>query len=112
MKIIIARAAEFSLLLCLAAFGNANGYAEIVDAQWEGGAFSHKANIAPKKFLEVCGKLKMGEAVAWRFSGAAPTDFNIHYHAGKDVAYAENRKQTIAAEGTLSAPVDQHYCWM
>ena len=112
MKPIIAMPAKFTLLLCLASFGNTQGHAEIVDTQWEGGAFSHKATIAPKKFLEVCGKLKIGEVVSWRFDAAAPTDFNIHYHVGREVVYPERRKATSRADGTLSAPLDQHYCWM
>lgn len=112
MKVPIAAAVKFSLLLCLVAFGNTHGYAEIVDTQWAGGAFSHKATIAPKKFLEACGKLKIGEVVSWHFNAAAPTDFNIHYHVGKDVVYPEQRKETSRADGILSVPLDQHYCWM
>ena len=86
--------------------------AEIVDIKWIDGAFSHQASIAPKKFLEVCGKQKMGDAVSWTFNGTAPTDFNIHYHVGKDVSYPENRKGVASAEGSLVAPLDQDFCWM
>jgi hypothetical protein len=86
--------------------------ADIVDITWSDGAFSHKASIAPKKFLEVCGKQKMGERVVWQFKSSAPTDFNIHYHAGKDVIYPEQRKAVANAEGTLLVPLDQDYCWM
>ena len=86
--------------------------AELVDIKWAGGAFAHKASIAPKQFLEVCGKLKMGDGVAWQFKGSAPTDFNIHYHLGKDVSYPEKRKDVAGADGKLSAPLDQDYCWM
>jgi hypothetical protein len=86
--------------------------ADIVDIKWMDGAFSHKASIAPKKFLEVCGKQKMGDNVAWRFKSNEPTDFNIHYHVGKDVIYPEQRKNIATAEGSLAAPVDQDYCWM
>ena len=87
-------------------------HAELVDIKWTGGTFSHKASIAPKKFLEVCGKLKMAETVAWQFKGTAPTDFNIHYHVGKDVSYPENRKEIAGADGLLSVLLDQDYCWM
>ena len=89
-----------------------NVYAEIVDLKWTGGMFAHKASISPKTFLEVCGKLKIGEVVAWQFKGNAPSDFNIHYHVGKDVTYPENRKEVAGADGTLTAPLDQDYCWM
>ena len=86
--------------------------AEIVEIKWADGVFTHKASIAPKKFLEVCGKQKKGEAVNWTFNGTAPTDFNIHYHVGKDVSYPENRKGVASAEGSLVAPLDQDFCWM
>ena len=86
--------------------------ADIVDIKWADGKFSHKASIAPKKFLEVCGKQKKGDGVAWNFKGNAPTDFNIHYHVGKEVSYPEKRAEIASAEGTLSAPLDQDYCWM
>ena len=86
--------------------------AEIVEIKWADGVFTHKASIAPKKFLEVCGKQKKGETVNWTFNGTAPTDFNIHYHVGKDVSYPENRKGVASAEGSLVAPLDQDFCWM
>ena len=86
--------------------------AEIVDIKWADGAFSHQASIAPKKFLEVCGKQKKGETVNWIFNGTAPTDFNIHYHVGKEVSYPENRKGVASAEGSLVASLDQDFCWM
>ena len=87
-------------------------HADIVDIKWNDAAFSHKASIAPKKFLEVCGKQKMGDNIAWQFKGSAATDFNIHYHVGKDVSYPENRKSVASADGTLVASIDQDYCWM
>lgn len=86
--------------------------AEIAEIKWADGVYTHKASIAPKKFLEVCGKQKKGETVNWTFNGTAPTDFNIHYHVGKDVSYPENRKGVASAEGSLVAPLDQDFCWM
>ena len=86
--------------------------AEIVDIKWADGSFSHKGSIAPKKFLEVCGKQRNGETVNWTFIGTAPTDFNIHYHVGKEVSYPENRKGVASAEGSLVAALDQDFCWM
>ena len=87
-------------------------HAELIDIKWTAGAFSHKASIAPKQFAEICGKLKGGDRVAWQFKGSAPSDFNIHYHVGKEVSYPENRKEVAGADGTLSVPRDQDYCWM
>lgn len=100
-----------TLLLLALAFPIAAN-ADIVDIKWTSGEFAHKAAIAPKKFLEVCGKLNRGDTVAWKFSGSAPTDFNIHYHVGKEVSYPESRKDVASAEGTLPVPLDQDYCWM
>ncbi len=87
-------------------------HAELVEIKWTDGAFVHKATVAPKKFLEVCGKLKKDENVSWSYKGNASTDFNIHYHVGKDVVYPENRKETVSAEGTLRVSLDQDFCWM
>ena len=112
MQLIIPKPFKFALLTALLAFANTPANAQLVEAKWADGAFAHQATIAPKKFLEVCSKLKTGDAVAWRFNAATPTDFNIHYHVGKDVVYPENRKDVAAAEGLLPIALDQGYCWM
>lgn len=96
----------------LVAAGIGNSHAELVDLKWTAGTFAHKATIAPGKFLEICGKLKKDDSVDWRFNGTAPTNFNIHYHVGKDVVYPENRKEIRGAEGKLTVPLDQDFCWM
>ena len=78
--------------------------AEIVEIKWLDGGFSQKSTVAPKKFLEVCGKLTQQETVQWQFQGSAPSDFNIHYHVGPDVSYPERdcsarrRLRGLAAE--------------
>ena len=87
-------------------------HAELVDIKWTGGTFSHKAGIAPRKFLEVCGKIEKNSSVAWQFNANAPTDFNIHFHVGDKVTYPENRKNIAVANGTLAVPQAQDYCWM
>lgn len=86
--------------------------AELIDIKWNEGTFSHKASVAPIKFLEVCGKLKKDERIGWRFTGSGPSDFNIHYHVGEKVVYAEARKDIANADSALAVPVDQDYCWM
>ena len=101
-----------AVLLLLTVLMPVAASAEIVEIKWADGVFTHRASIAPKKFLEVCGKQKKGETVNWTFNGTAPTDFNIHYHVGKDVSYPENRKGVASAEGSLVAPLDQDFCWM
>ena len=97
-------------LLCWGTFSAS--YAAIVDINWVGRSFAKDASIAPQKFLEVCGGLKKGEAVAWQFKGSAATDFNIHYHVGKKVIYPQKRKGAASASGKMAVPMDRDYCWM
>ena len=97
-------------LLCWGTFSAS--YAAIVDLDWIDRSFRKDASIAPQKFLEICGALKKGEAVAWQFKGSAATDFNIHYHVGKKVIYPQKRKGVASASGKLAVPIDQDYCWM
>ena len=87
-------------------------HAELIELKWRSGTFMHKASVAPKKFLEVCGKLKKGESINWHYTADMPADFNIHYHVGKDVVYPEKRLASAIAEGTLVAPLEQDFCWM
>ncbi|MBL8276381.1 MAG: hypothetical protein JNL93_06765 [Pelomonas sp.] len=86
--------------------------ADIVDLKWDKGAFVHAGKIAPKKFVEICGKLAKGEQVGWQFTANGPTNFNIHYHVGKDVTYPERRNAVDKGDGTLAVTLDQDYCWM
>ena len=87
-------------------------HAEIIHVDWADRAFAHTSSIAPKKFLEVCARLKQGETIAWQFKGSAATDFNLHYHVGKQVTYPQKRKGVTSFSGTLAVPADRNYCWM
>ncbi len=87
-------------------------HAEIIQVDWAGRAFAHTSTIAPKKFLEVCARLKQGQTIAWQFKGSAATDFNLHYHVGKQVTYPQKRKGVTSATGKLVVTMDQDYCWM
>jgi hypothetical protein len=101
------------LALALALATASAARAEIVDLAFDGaGRFMHAAPVPPGKFLEVCGKLTKGLAVAWHYDAAQPLNFNIHYHEGKKVVMPEKRDATAAARGTLQVPLDQDYCWM
>nr|WP_316639752.1 hypothetical protein [uncultured Roseateles sp.] len=87
--------------------------AELVDIRWnDAGRFDYQAQIAPAKFAEVCGKLGKGQSVTWAFKAERPTQFNIHYHEGKQVVYPAKVDGASAAEGQLNAALDQDYCWM
>ena len=85
----------------------------IVDIVWGAdGAFRHAATVAPGKFVEVCGKFRAGEKVAWEFEAAEAVDFNIHYHAGKDTVFPAKLAQTLRARDTLAVTAAEDYCWM
>jgi hypothetical protein len=88
--------------------------AEIIDIQWNAQQrFTHEALIAPGKLVEVCGQVKKGEVVAWRYDSPVALDFNIHYHlTDKSVVYPVREPKTAAAQGRLRAESDQDYCWM
>ena len=78
----------------------------------QAGRFVHQATVAPKKFVEVCGKLDRGATVTWRFDAQAALDFNVHYHVGDKVEFPEKRDAVSVLKGELVAASDQHYCWM
>ena len=86
--------------------------AEIIHVDWAERGFSHTSSIAPTKVLEVCDRSKQGEAITWQFKGSAATDFNIHYHVGKQVSYPKKGKGVMADSGKLAIPADRSYCWM
>lgn len=102
-------------LFVLAVFAGfaASAGAQVVDIAWDAsGNFETKSPLAGGKFVEVCGKLTKGQAVIWRFEADRPLAFNIHYHAGDQVVFPENRAAVSALSGTLEVAVDQDYCWM
>ena len=85
----------------------------IVDIAWPpDDRFAHKVQIAAGKFVEVCGKLAVGEGLRWSFTAAAPVDFNIHYHVGKEAVFPARQTQVSSGRDTLNVAVAQDYCWM
>ena len=87
--------------------------AEVVDVHWSGaGRFVHKATIAPGKSVDLCGRLPAGLKVSWDFAAGAPLDFNLHYHAGKDVVFPSKLNAVTKASDILQTRIEQDYCWM
>ena len=85
----------------------------LTEIAWDAqGRFAHEQDIAPGKFAEVCGKLAVGQKLRWSFEAAAPLDFNVHYHQGKDVVYAVQGKQQRRSEGVLKVTAEPDHCWM
>ena len=108
-----ARRAGLAVLLSCAVLLPAQATAAIVDIAWSpDGRFVHQAQVAAGKFVELCGPLAQGEAVRWRYEASAPVDFNIHYHAGKDVVFPTRQAQVSAGRDILKVVVPQDYCWM
>lgn len=103
----------FSLLLILATGVAVAAEADLVSIAWGAdGRFAHEAKVPPSKFVEVCGQLAAGTSIDWSFEAAAPMNFNIHYHEGKDVRFPAKQDQATQAKGTLKAEIAQDYCWM
>ncbi|MCZ8255493.1 MAG: hypothetical protein ACK520_14280 [Inhella sp.] len=101
------------LLGMFALSGTAFASSHIVDVAWSSdGRFTHKTQIAAGKFVEACGKLAVGESVRWNFATAAPVDFNIHYHVGKEAVFPAKQAQVSSGRDTLNVTVAQDYCWM
>lgn len=87
--------------------------AELVDIAWsDAGTFTHQTRIAAGKFVELCSPLSAGLKVDWRFDASGPTDFNVHYHQGKEVLFPTKMSQVSHAKDTLRVEVKQDYCWM
>ena len=101
------------MLLAALVFAAPFANAQLVEVRWDSkGHFEHQAPLGPGKFLEVCDKLKAGTKVQWTFNGSAPTNFNIHYHEGKDVHYPAKEDGSTGSQGLLDATSEQDYCWM
>ena len=87
--------------------------AHIVDISWSSDArFVHNALIPAGKFVEVCGKLTVGDTIRWSFTAAGPVDFNIHYHVGKEAVFPAKQVQVSKGRDSMRVAVAQDYCWM
>lgn len=85
----------------------------IADVQWDAnGQFTHKAEVQPSKFVEVCAKLKPGQKIAWSFQGSAAMNFNIHYHLGKETIYPAKLTEVKEAAQTFQVQAEQVHCWL
>ena len=112
MKSTRSRRRQRWVVLVLAVFAT-GAQAELVDITWDAaGRFETTLSVPSGGFVEVCGKLAKGQSIAWSFKGDKPTNFNIHYHAGKDVEYPAKLVAVARADDTLQVKITQDYCWM
>lgn len=87
--------------------------AQLVPVEWDAtGRFAKDLPVPAGKFVEVCEKLAKGSTITWAFDAAAPLNFNIHYHEGKEVHFPAKKDQVAQDSGTLAVALDQDYCWM
>ncbi|MBL8278129.1 MAG: hypothetical protein JNL93_15630 [Pelomonas sp.] len=87
--------------------------ADIVPIDWSNtGSFERELTVPAGKFAEVCGKLPGPSTVAWAFETDAPTEFNVHYHEGKQVTYPARLTSVTQASGLLQVDATRDYCWM
>lgn len=101
-----------SMFIALAALGS-GVKAEVVDIGWASdGRFEQKLRVDPGKFAEVCGRLPAGQAVRWAFESSAALDFNVHYHAGKEVVFPSELVGVAVGKDVLTTKLEQDYCWM
>ena len=90
-----------------------NTRADVVDIAWDAtDRFETVQSVAPGKFAEVCGRLTQGQSIGWSFTADKPMNFNIHYHAGKQIVFPANQDEATRVEGSLKVRLDQDYCWM
>jgi hypothetical protein len=102
-----------SLVFVVLAAPGAPALASLIEIRWPGaGEARYVEPVAPGKFLELCGRLAPGQVISWSFESDGNTDFNIHYHVGKEVEYPEKAAAISRAKGELHVRVEQDYCWM
>lgn len=104
---------SFVTLVSLALTAPAARAADLVPIDWGStGSFERELAVPAGKFAEVCGKLTAPSTVAWAFETDAPTEFNVHYHEGKQVTYPARLASVTQASATLQVDASRDYCWM
>ena len=68
--------------------------------------------LKPAALHEECMTLAPGNRLEYAFSTPGKLDFNIHYHAGKDVHYPVFGKDAQKLEGNFRPVLKQDYCMM
>ncbi|MGD2112926.1 MAG: hypothetical protein PVI50_06040 [Gammaproteobacteria bacterium] len=93
------------------------GGACFVSVAWgHGAADGHGGSltevIAPGDTFELCRLLAPDERLGYTFTATQPLDFNIHYHAGREVYYPVPAHRAASAGTEFVAASAQEYCLM
>ena len=99
-----------AVLLCVATTA---AQSAVVEIHWDGSQSLEQSLVVPaQSSTELCGRLRAGTQVTWRFESSAPASFNVHYHQGKEIVYAAKEDSTSGLPGTVDVQSDQSFCWM
>lgn len=76
------------------------------------GANKIEKSIPPGKVHEECMELGAPKNLSYSFNAKGSLNFNIHYHAGKDVFYPLKRDKVSAFQDEFRPTSKQEYCLM
>jgi hypothetical protein len=68
--------------------------------------------LQPGKFHEECFRLAPQQRIQYNFKLDRPGEFNVHYHAGKEIIYPIRSVSVSEQKGDFVAPIAQEYCLM
>jgi hypothetical protein len=68
--------------------------------------------LQPGKIHEDCFALEPQQRVQYNFNLDRPGDFNLHYHAGKQIRYPIRSESVSEQKGDFIALVAEEYCLM
>jgi hypothetical protein len=65
--------------------------------------------LNPSRSYEKCVEMLPTQIMEYSFKTSEPVDFNIHYHAEKEIFYPVNKKEVAILEGVLNPEELQYY---
>lgn len=75
------------------------------------GKYAGTQELAPGKFVELCGNIAAGERYAWKFDATGKVHFDIHYHVEDLVGKPAVLEGVREGASTFDAKTKQDYCW-
>lgn len=68
--------------------------------------------LKPQRAHEECFRLESQQRMQYTFSAEVPIQFNLHYHAGREVVYPIKSEGVTEQRGNYVAATAQEYCLM